>query len=423
MKAAHDAAGHAPSPPLRLGLRENLGQFSLLVVVNAFVGAMVGVERAVLPVLGEREFGLASSLAILSFIASFGVVKALANLASGRLADRLGRKPLLVAGWLLGIPVPILILYAPSWEWVVAANVLLGLNQGLAWSMTVISKIDLVGPKQRGLAMGLNEFAGYLSVGVVAYAAWSIAETHGLRPWPFLLAEGIAVLGLALSIFLVKETHGHARHEAAHHAPAAGAHVGRVALLGAPGRNFFSSAQAGLVNNLNDAVAWGIIPLFLLTRPGGAAEVGLVAALYPASWGILQLATGALSDRWGRKWLIAGGMAVQAAAIWLIVLGDARSAWIAGSVLLGLGTAMVYPTLLAAVSDGVTPTSRGAALGAYRFWRDGGYVAGALLGGALADAAGLSATLHGAAALTLASGILVAIIMREARAPPRALTA
>lgn len=398
----------------KLGLRENLPQFALLVVVNAFVGAMVGVERIVLPVLGQREFGLASSAAILGFIASFGTVKALANLASGRLADRVGRKPLLVAGWIAAIPVPLMILAAPTWGWIVAANLLLGVNQGLAWSMTVVSKIDLVGPKRRGLAMGFNEFAGYLSVGATAYVAWRIAETYGLRPWPFLMAEGIALVALALSIFFVRETHGHARHEA-RQAPAAA--PGKVSLLGPRTRAFFAASQAGLVNNLNDAVAWGLIPLFLLTRPGGAAQVGLVAALYPVSWGVLQLATGALSDRWGRKWLIAGGMAVQASGIWAVALGGSAAWWIAGSLLLGLGTAMVYPTLIAAVSDGVPPTQRGAAVGAYRFWRDGGYVVGALAVGALADRVGLEPSLHATAALTLASGVLVALLLREQPRP------
>ena len=400
-------------PPPRLGLRANAAQFSLLVVVNAFVGAMVGIERVVLPVLGEREFGLESSLAILGFIATFGVVKALANLASGRLADRIGRKPLLVAGWVAALPVPVLIIYAPSWEWVVGANVLLGLNQGLAWSMTVISKIDLVGPRQRGLAMGLNEFAGYLSVGATAALAWRIAEAYGLRPWPFLLAEAIAVGGLLLSVFAVRETQPHARLESGRAGPERPGTPARVGLLGSSSRNFVASAQAGLVNNLNDALAWGIIPVFLLTRPGGAAEVGLVAALYPVSWGVLQLATGALSDKWGRKWLIVGGMAVQAAGIWLIAVGSSRPSWIAGSLALGLGTAMVYPTLLAAVSDGTPPASRGATVGAYRFWRDSGYVVGALLVGLVADALGMAASLHAVAALTLASGLLVAVLMRE----------
>lgn len=394
----------------KLGLRENLPQFALLVVINAFVGAMVGVERIVLPVLGQREFGLASSAAILSFIASFGTVKALANLASGRLADRVGRKPLLVAGWIAAIPVPLMIIWAPNWGWIVAANVLLGVNQGLAWSMTVVSKIDLVGPKQRGLAMGFNEFAGYLSVGTMAYVAWRIAETYGLRPWPFVLAEAIAIIALVLSVLFVRETHAHARHEARQTpSPAAS----RIPLLGPRTRAFFAASQAGLVNNLNDAVAWGLIPLFLLTRPGGAAQVGLVAALYPISWGILQLVTGALSDKWGRKWLIVGGMIVQALGIWAIVLGATAPAWITGSLLLGLGTAMVYPTLIAAVSDTVSPTQRGAAVGAYRFWRDGGYVVGALVVGALADRFGLAPSLHATAALTLVSGILVAILLVE----------
>ncbi len=407
------------TPLIRLGLRENLGQFSLLVLVNAFVGAMVGVERIVLPVLGEREFGLASSLAILSFIASFGAVKALANLFAGRLSDRVGRKPLLIVGWLLALPVPLMIIYAPTWGWVVAANVLLGLNQGLAWSMTVLAKIDLVGPKGRGLAMGLNEFAGYLALGVTAWAAWQIAEAFGLRPWPFILAEVIAVVALLISIFAVRETHGHAKFEARAatntNGPDGAPFASARGLLGIRSGNFIAVSQAGLVNNLNDAVAWGIIPLFLLTLPGGAAQLGVVAAIYPASWGLLQLATGALSDHWGRKWLIVAGMTVQAIGIWALLAGGSFAWWILASHMLGTGTALVYPTLIAAVSDSVSPTERGAAVGAYRFWRDAGYVTGAVLGGVLADRAGLAVSLNAVAWLTLASGIVFAVLFTEGR--------
>jgi MFS family permease len=411
-----------PGAEPRLGLATNRRQFALLVVVNAFVGAMVGLERTVLPLLAEREFGLASRTAILSFLVSFGVTKALANLAAGRLADRLGRRPVLIAGWLVGLPVPLLLVWAPAWHWVVAANVLLGVNQGLCWSTTVIMKIDLVGPARRGLAMGLNEFSGYVAVSAAALATGYLAAAHGLRPAPFLPGIAIALLGLGLSVFTVRETRAHVRLEAAQHAGSGAApSFAQVLLLTSwRDRALFAASQAGLVNNLNDGVVWGLVPLLLADAGAPLATIGLVAATYPAVWGLGQLATGALSDRWGRKWPIAAGMAVQAVGIALFVVADAVTAWLIAAVLLGLGTALVYPTLLAAVSDVAHPDWRATAVGVYRLWRDGGYAIGALAAGVVADALGIAAAVGAVAGLTFVSGVVVATVMYETagRPPP-----
>jgi MFS family permease len=346
------------SPPpgtdaLRLGLRANLGQFSLLVLINAFVGAMVGLERTVVPLIGEREFGLSSKTAIVSFIVSFGVTKALLNLVAARLAERFGRKPILVAGWLLGLPVPFMIMWAPSWGWIDAANILLGANQAFAWSMTVIMKVDLVGPQRRGLALGLNEFAGYLSVALSAWATGSIASRYALRPEPFYYGGVVAALGLGLSVWFVRETRGHVSLEIAQVAPpshptAPATSFGRTfAVTTWRDRNLAAACQAGLVNNLNDGMSWGIYPLFFGSYGLGVAAIGVVKAVYPGVWGMLQVVTGPLSDRIGRKGLIAGGMLVQATGIWVTVLVPTYPAWIMGAVLQGLGTAMVYPTLVA----------------------------------------------------------------------------
>lgn len=407
--------------PPRLGLRANWQQFTLLVLVNAFVGGMVGLERSTLPLLAEREFALASKSAILSFIVSFGLTKALANLVAGGLSDRLGRKAVLVAGWLAGLPVPALIIWAPSWSWVVAANVLLGVNQGLCWSTTIIMKIDLVGPARRGLATGLNEFAGYIAVAGAAFAAGYLSAAFGLRPQPFLLGIAFACCGLLLSTIFVRETHGHARHEA-RLAGAASAHSAsttlpsfqRVFVRTSWGdRTLFAVSQAGLVNNLNDGMAWGLFPLLFAGAGLRIETVGLLVALYPASWGILQLCTGWLSDRLGRKGLIVGGMGCQAAAIALVAWGQGIPVWTAGALGLGLGTAMVYPTLLAAIGDVAHPAWRATAVGVYRLWRDGGYAIGALVAGALADALGVRWAIGAIAALTLASGAIAAVAMRE----------
>jgi len=401
--------------PPQLGLRANLGQFSLLVGLNAFVGAMVGLERTVLPLLGEQEFGLTSKTAITSFIVSFGVTKAVLNLVAARLSDRIGRKPILVAGWVLALPVPFLIIAAPAWWWIDVANVLLGANQALAWSMTVIMKIDLVGPKRRGLALGLNEFAGYFAVGVTSWVTGYIAARSGLRPEPFYLGIGIAVVGLLGSIVLVRETRGHARLEAAAVAtPADVPGLGRIFWVTSIGNaGLFAACQAGLVNNLNDGMSWGIYPLFFAAHGLDVARIGVVKAVYPAVWGMLQIATGLLSDHLGRKGLIAWGMIVQAGGIWLTVLVPDYGAWLIGAVLQGVGTAMVYPTLLAAITDHAHPSWRASSLGVYRFWRDLGYAVGALVSGVVADVLGFEAAIHLVAAVTLASGVVVARVMKQ----------
>lgn len=410
---------------MRLGLRDNLPQFTLLVFLNAFVGAMVGLERTVLPLLGEQEFGLSSKTAITSFIVSFGVTKAILNLVAARVSDRIGRKPVLVTGWLFALPVPFLIIYAPAWWWIDLANVLLGANQALAWSMTVIMKIDLVGPKRRGLALGLNEFAGYFSVGVMSWATGYIAAHSALRPQPFYLGIVIAVVGLALSVLFVSETRAYAHLEAAatppspsSSAPSLG-HIFFVTTMG--NASLFAACQAGLVNNLNDGMSWGLYPLFFAAYGLGVESIGVIKAVYPTVWGLLQVVTGPLSDRLGRKGLIAAGMIVQAAGIWLTVLVPTYPAWLLGAGLQGLGTAMVYPTLLAAITDHAHPAWRASSLGVYRFWRDLGYAVGALLSGAVADFVGLGAAIHLVATLTLLSGVIVAWAM--ARPAPRAVIA
>ncbi|HLT48598.1 MAG TPA: MFS transporter [Rubricoccaceae bacterium] len=403
-----------PSPPLALGLRENWRPFALLVVVNAFVGAMVGLERAVLPLLAEAAFGLASRTAILSFVASFGLAKALANLAAGHLGDRHGRKAVLVAGWLVGLPVPFLLMAAPTWGWVVFANVLLGVNQGLAWSSTVVMKIDLVGPRQRGLAMGLNEAAGYVAVSLAALASGYVAGAHGLRPAPFYLGVGFALAGLALSVALVRETRGHARLEAEDWADdEAPSFVSVLARTSWRDRTLFAVSQAGLVNNLNDGLAWGLLPLYFAGRGLAVEQIGLLAALYPAVWGLGQLGTGALSDRLGRKPLVVAGMLVQAAGLGLLLPAATFAALAVSMGLLGLGTALVYPTLLAAIGDVAHPAWRASAVGVYRLWRDGGYVVGALVAGGLADALGLGWAVGAVGALTAASGLVAALAMTE----------
>jgi MFS family permease len=400
---------------VRLGLRENLPQFSLLVLLNAFVGAMVGLERTVLPLLGEQEFGLSSKTAITSFIVSFGVTKAVINLVAARLSDRIGRKPILVTGWVLALPVPFLIIYAPEWWWIDLANVLLGANQAMAWSMTVIMKIDLVGPKRRGLALGLNEFAGYFAVGVMSWLTGYIAGHYALRPQPFYLGIAISIIGFLMSILLIRETRGHVAVESRsepgapeNRAPS----LGRIFYVTSLGNvSLFAACQAGLVNNLNDGMSWGLYPLYFAALGLGVQRIGVVKAVYPVCWGLLQIATGPLSDRYGRKGLIVWGMIIQAAGIWLTVLVPTYGIWIVAAALQGLGTAMVYPTLLAAITDHAHPTWRASSLGVYRFWRDLGYAVGALLSGLVADLVGLEAAIHLVAALTLASGLVVARLM------------
>ena len=397
-----------------LGLRQNLAQFSLLVLVNAFVGGMVGLERAILPLIAEREFGLVSKSVILSFIVGFGFVKAFTNLAAGRFSDRIGRKGLLVGGWIVGLPIPFILMWAPSWGWITVANLLLGINQGLCWSTTVIMKIDLVGPQRRGLAMGLNEFAGYFAVAITALASGYLAAAYGLRPVPFYLGIGIAGAGLLLSVFFVRETHGHARHEAKGQGGAVSMPFKEIfTRTSYRDPNLFSCSQAGMVNNLNDGMAWGLFPLFFATAHLSVERIAILAATYPAVWGVCQLFTGALSDRVGRKWMIAGGMWVQAGGIGLIAAASSFSPWMTGAVLLGVGTAMVYPTLLAAISDVAHPSWRASAVGVYRLWRDAGYAFGALLSGIIADLLGVVWAIRVVGALTLASGLVVALRMTE----------
>jgi MFS family permease len=416
----------AARPAVRLGLRENLPQFSLLVAVNAFVGAMVGLERSTLPLIGETDFGLTSSAAVLSFIVAFGLAKSFTNLAAGIGAERLGRRRLLILGWTVALPVPLLIAVAPSWAWIVAANGLLGINQGLAWSMTVVMKIDLVGPRRRGLALGLNEAAGYGGLAIAAAASGWLAADVAPRDVLVVGAVAIAVIALTISVAFVRDTAAHVRLEQSQH------HDGderpprlrevfpdasyRVASLRA-------CSQAGLVNNLNDALAWGIIPLFLAAHGASAAQVGLVAGLYPGVWGVGQILAGQWSDTVGRKPLIVAGMLIQAGALALLAASDgAVGIAAAAAVALGVGTALVYPTLIAAISDAVSPVARAPAVGVYRFWRDMGYVAGGLLAGIAADALSYSGAISIVAALTAASGLWVAIDLRETAHRPTTST-
>ncbi|TLY68889.1 MAG: MFS transporter [Gammaproteobacteria bacterium] len=382
---------------------------------------MVGLERTVVPLIGSQEFRIASTTIVVSFIVSFGVVKAFANLISGHLADLYGRKHLLVAGWLIGLPVPFMIGWGPTWGWVVAANALLGINQGLAWSMTVIMKVDLVGPKSRGLAVGLNEFAGYLSVGLTAFLTGYIAARYQLRPQPFYLGIGYAAVGLVLATLLVRDTRHHVRLEASRHAAASMDTLGFWQIFRRTSfgdRNLFAASQAGLVNNLNDGMSWGIFPLFFTSFGLGIERIGTLKAIYPVVWGVFQTVTGPLSDRWGRKALIAAGMWVQAVALCLTAAAHSYRWWLVASVLLGLGTAMVYPTLIASVSDASHPIWRARSLSVYRFWRDMGYAIGALLAGIITDLVGAAYAIAAIGALTFVSGTIVAVVMDRPRQNP-----
>jgi MFS family permease len=423
---------------VRLGLRQNLPQFALLVGVNALVGGMIGQERTVLPLLAEKEFGLTAYTAMLTFIFAFGLTKAVLNYVAGTLADRFGRKPVLLVGWLFALPVPLMLIWAPSWGWVIAANVLLGVNQGLAWSVTVLMKIDLVGPDRRGMAMGFNEAAGYGAVAAAAWATGYIAETAGLRPAPFFLGLAFAGLGLGLSALFVRETAGHVAVEAGNHGgvdpgqrPPPGATVHGAsftprqvfALATWRDRSLSATSQAGLVNNLNEGMAWGLFPIyFTLSSELTIAAAGLLIAIAPAVWGAGQLFTGALSDRIGRKGLIVAGQLTEAAGLTIIALGDTFAVWTTGSVLFGAGTAMAYPTLIAAVGDIAHPAWRGAAVGVYRWWRDIGFAVGAVLAGVLADVYSITTAILVIAAITAASGIDVAARMTESH-PHRARAA
>jgi MFS family permease len=398
--------------PVRLGLRENAAQFSLLVAINAFVGAIVGLERSTLPLVGRQDFGLGSSAAVLSFIVAFGLAKSLTNLGAGTFAQRVGRRRLLIAGWAAALPVPLLIAVAPSWGWIVAANVLLGINQGLAWSMTVVMKIDLVGPRRRGLALGLNESAGYGGVALAAGLSGLLASEFAARDVLVVAGAVIAVTAFLASLLLVRDTAAHvALEQAQDHS---GADVPPPSLRSAFARATYrepalrSCSQAGLVNNLNDGLAWGLVPLFLAAHGASVGQIGLVAALYPAVWSLAQIPAGHWSDTAGRKPLIAGGMLVQAAALALLALSNGTvTVAAAAAALLGLGTALVYPTLIAAMSDAVTPIARAPIIGVYRFWRDMGYVLGALIAGGVADALGYPSAIAIVAGLTAASGLWV----------------
>ncbi|WP_136706617.1 MFS transporter [Agromyces sp. H66] len=422
-----------PRPPIRLGLRANAAQFTMLVAINALVGGMVGQQQTVLPLLAESEFGLTGYTFMFTYVIAFGISKAIANYFAGTWSDRYGRKPVLIAGWLFAVPVPLLLIWAPDWGWVVAANVLLGVNQGLTWSTTVIMKIDLVGPKQRGLAMGLNEAAGYGAVAVTSMAAGYLAAEFGLRPAPFLLGLTYTAIALGLSTLAVRETRGHAEVEASAHVPRSdGRHDHLHGGLGS--REVFtqtsfrepalsSASQAGLVNNLNFGLSWGLFPLLFASSGLPVGQIGLLFALYPAVWGVGQLFTGALSDRWGRKPLIATGMFTQAAALAVIAAADGFGPWVAGTMLLGAGTAMVYPTLLAVIGDVAHPAWRGRAVGIYRVWRDLGYAVGALMGGVVADLWSLRAAVWVAAAVSVVSALVVAVRMYETHHRPTDTTA
>ena len=401
-----------------LGLRQNLAQFMLLVAVNALVGGTLGQERTVLPLLASQTFHLDLYTSALTYILAFGLSKAAMNYFAGTLSDRYGRKPVLITGWLVAIPVPLMLIYGPSWEWIVAANVFLGVSQGLTWSTAVIMKMDLTGPKQRGLAMGLNEAAGYLGVAFTALATGYIASAYGLRPGPFLLGAAYIALGLGLSVLTIRETHHHAKMEASQHVSAhrsadSGLTTGQVfTLTSFKDRSLSAASQAGLVNNLNDGLAWGLFPVLFVTSGLNLNQVGILAAVYPAVWGAGQLFTGAASDRWGRKWFIVAGMIVQAAGLAIVAASHSFGAWLIAAVLLGLGTAMVYPALLAAIGDVAHPTWRARSVGIYRLWRDGGFAVGALLSGLLADLYGIPAAIATVAALTATSGLVVAVRMR-----------
>jgi MFS family permease len=405
-----------PTPgAVRLGLRENLPQFSLLVAVTALVGGMVGEERTVLPLLANRVFGLTAFSAGVTFIVAFGATKALTNLATGALVDRVGRKPVLVGGWLVGLPVPLLLIWAPSWGWIIAANVLLGVNQGMTWSTTVVMKIDLVGPARRGTALGFNEAAGYGAVSLTALASGAIASRYGLRPEPFLLGVVFASLGIGLSTLFVRETHGHARQEASGTvARAEGDGFSRIfARTTWRDPTLSAVSQAGLVNNAVDGLAWGILPLLFAANGLSVEAIGVLAALYPGVWCVGQVFTGAWSDRVGRKPLIVAGMLLQGAALAMVASTTGLAAWAVGAALVGVGTALVYPTLIAAVGDVAHPAWRATAVGVYRLWRDTGYVAGATVGGVVADLVNLRAAVIVVAALSAVSGLVVAVRMRE----------
>lgn len=400
---------------IKLGLKENWKQFSLLVLVNAFVGAMIGLERSILPAIAEQEFHLAAKSAIFSFIIVFGFTKAFTNYFAGRFSEKYGRKIVLIIGWIFAIPVPFMLIFAPSWNWILFANLFLGISQGLTWSTTVIMKIDLVGPAKRGLAMGLNEFAGYFAVAISALATGYIAANYGLRPQPFYLGIAYVLLGLLISIVLIKETKGYAEQESKLHYQEKPMLTQKEIfhLTTFKDKNLSSVTQAGFVNNLNDGMAWGLFPLFFSAANIGIKEIGILAAIYPAVWGICQLITGAWSDKIGRKLLIVWGMWIQAIGIVITVLSKNFYGFALGGIFLGIGTAMVYPTLLATIGDVAHPSWRASSIGVYRLWRDSGYAVGALVAGVISDFFGLDSAIWLVAFITFLSGIIVAKRMKE----------
>lgn len=397
------------NPPVQLGLKENWKQFTLLVIVNAFVGGMVGLERTIIPQIAQVDFGLAARTAILSFIVVFGITKAITNYYTGKLADHFGRRRLLITGWLFAVPVPAMLMSADSWTWVIAANILLGINQGLTWSSTVVMKIDLVGEKKRGFAMGINEFAGYVALAAVAYSTGWIAHEFGLRPYPFYLGMVMSVAGLAISVLFVRDTHAHVLLEStASETPKLHNIFWDTSWKD---RNLGAVTQAGLINNLNDGMVWGLLPLLLAARGFNLKEIGIIAAVYPAVWGMGQLITGSWADRYCKRTLLFTGMLMQGVALLLLVPAESFPVFVALSALLGAGTAMVYPTFLAAVSEHAHPEQRAQGIGIFRLWRDLGYALGAILTGMIADRFGLTAPVVVIGILTIVSGLVIRVRM------------
>lgn len=401
---------------IQLGLKENWKQFTLLVIINAFVGGMVGLERSILPEIAEKEFEMAATSAILSFIVVFGIVKAISNYYAGALANKFGRKNLLILGWVFAIPIPFILMYAPNWNWIIGANVLLGINQGLAWSSTVVMKIDLVGEKQRGFAMGLNEFAGYLAVAIVAFLTGWIAGEYGLRPYPFYLGILLMVMGLVMSIFFIKDTRGHAKKEEG---------TNTVSLLQNifwettwKHKNLGSVTQAGLINNLNDGMAWGLFPILLASKGFSLEQIGIVVAVYPAVWGIGQLFTGKMADKFSKKDMLFYGMLLQALVLISLVWAESMWHFVLLMSFLGWGTAMVYPTFLATIADNTHPRDRAKSIGIFRLWRDLGYAVGAILTGIISDLISIEAAIFIVGLITLVSAGIILFRMRSSRSNP-----
>lgn len=402
---------------VKLGLKENINQFILLIIVNSFVGGMVGLERSILPQIAEAEFHIAAKTAVLSFIIVFGIVKAITNYYTGALANRFGRKNLLTIGWLFAIPVPFILMMAPNWNWIIAANILLGINQGLTWSSTVVMKIDLVGEKDRGFAMGLNEFAGYLAVAVVAFATGMVASEFGLRPYPFYIGIALSFAGLLTSWILVKDTKHHVAKEAESNSVAKLKNVFWDTTLF--DRNLGSVTQAGLINNLNDGMAWGLFPILLAQKNFSISEIAIVTAVYPAVWGIGQLFTGKMSDYFCKKSMLFWGMFLQGIALLLFVFASTFTHYIILASILGWGTAMVYPTFLATVAENTNPHDRPKSLGVFRLWRDLGYAVGAILTGVIADSFGINASIIVIGILTVASSLVIQNRMRCKTSSPK----